>query len=522
MTIDTVRAPDAARNAADRRYTAFLSYSHVDEGIAGTLHRRLEGYRLPAHVRQGTAGARLGTIFRDRAELAAAPSLPDAIRSALEQSAALLVLCSPESRASHWVDQEIRLFQTLNPGAPILPIILRGEPGEVMPSALIEDGREPLAADFRKEGDGSKLGFLKIVAALAEVPLDSLIQRDAQRRLWRVTVITAIAFLLVIAMAAMTAFAFSAQREAERQRAEAEGLVEYMLTDLRDGLRGVGNIELMSAVNDRAFAYYESQGSLADLSDDSLERRARVLLAMGEDEFNRANGDQASRLFSSAFASTNAALLRQPDNPDRIFAHAQSEFWLGRLSKQKGNAQAHERAMRAYAALAARLSAVEPGLRALRETGYAEGNLCSLTVRDPARLDEAVRHCELALAAQRRVLAMLPGNRNASVDVANRLSWMADALARRGDVSTALRHSEEAESMVRELLREDSANKDTQDLLFAVLYGRGRFLIRAGLNREAEAPLREAAAIVAGLQAVDPTNERWRRMAQDVREISPR
>lgn len=519
MTNNIDPAPDVAHNATARRYTAFLSYSHVDEATAGKLHRRLESYRLPAHVRQGTAGARLGTIFRDRAELAAASSLSDAIRSALEQSAALLVLCSPEARASHWVDQEIRLFQSLHPDAPILPIILRGDPAEVMPAALIEDGREPLAADFRKEGDGGKLGFLKIVAALAEVPLDSLIQRDAQRRLWRVTAITAFAFVLVIAMAAMTAFAFSAQHEAERQRAEAEGLIEYMLTDLRDGLRGVGRIDLMSAVNDRAYAYYENQGSVADLPDESLEQRARVLLAMGEDEFNRANAEQAARLFASAYASTNAALQRQPENPDRIFAHAQSEFWLAEAARVRDDDAAHERGMRAYAALAARLSAVEPGLRALRETGYAEGNLCSLTLSDDARLNEAVRHCQLALAAQRRVLAMLPGDRNASVNVANRLSWMADALARAGDIRAALQHSSEAETMVRSLLLRDSANKDTQDLLFAVLYGRGKFLVHAGLRAEAEPPLAEAASIVADLQAVDPTNDRWRRMAQLLSEI---
>lgn len=508
-----------AVGADSARYAAFISYSHVDERLANQLHRRLESYKLPPKVRGDDGSPRLGKCFRDRADLAAASSLTTAIRSALAQSAALVVLCSPEAKQSQWVDAEIRLFRELKPDAPILAVILRGEPSDGMPAALTEEGREPLAADFRRDADGTKLGFLKVVAALKGVPLDSLIQRDAQRRLRRVTGVTVAAVLLLVVMATMTFLAVSAQREAERQRAEAEGLIEYMLTDLREGLRGVGRIELMNAVNDRAFEYYEDQGETADLSDDSLERRARVMLAMGEDEFNRADPDQAARLFAEAYADTRAALERQPYNPDRIFAHAQSEYWVGRAARARDDAAEHERAIRAYAALAARLTAVQPGLRALRETGYAEGNLCSLTLRNPAQLEEAVQHCERALAAQRRVRAMLPEDRNASIDVANRLSWLADAVARRGNVRTALGHSAEAETIVRALLQEDSANKDTQDLLFAVLYGRGRLLIRAGLHAEADAPLNEAASIVAGLQAVDPANARWRRMAQDVRDL---
>ncbi len=504
---------------APPRYAAFLSYSHVDEAVAGKLHRQLESYRLPARVRHGKAGARLGTIFRDRAELAAAPSLPDAIRSALEQSAALVVLCSPEARASHWVDQEIRLFQTLNPGAPVLPVILRGEPGEVMPAALTEDGNEPLAADFRKEADGRKLGFLKVVAALAAVPLDSLIQRDAQRRLWRVTVITVVAFMLVVAMGAMTAFAFSAQREAERQRAEAEGLIEYMLTDLREGLRGVGRIELMNAVNDRAFEYYEDQGETSDLSDDSIERRARVMLAMGEDEFRRADARQAARLFSEAYENTKAALDRQPDHPDRIFAHAQSEFWMGEVARVRGDDVAHERAIRSYASLAERLSAIDPGIRALRETGYAEGNLCSLTSRMSGGLEEAEQHCRAALTAQQRVLALQPNDRQAQVDVVNRLSWLADIQAKRGEHAASLQSSRAAEQLARRLISADPANKDTQDLLFAMLFSRGKALIGTRYRSDAEAALREAEQIVRQLQLVDPSNERWRRLALEVQAI---
>ena len=53
--------------------------------------------------------------------------------------------------------------------------------------------------------------------------------------------------------------AVQARYEAERQRASAEGLIEFMLTDLRERLKGVGRLDVLSAVNRRALSYYKQQ-----------------------------------------------------------------------------------------------------------------------------------------------------------------------------------------------------------------------------------------------------------------------
>lgn len=69
--------------------------------------------------------------------------------------------------------KEIELFRALHPDRPILAAIVRGELAEAFPAPFM-DGAEPLAADLRREGDGWRLGFLKIIAGIAEVPLDAL------------------------------------------------------------------------------------------------------------------------------------------------------------------------------------------------------------------------------------------------------------------------------------------------------------------------------------------------------------
>ena len=160
-TMTTGDNPETAAGEMARRYAAFISYSHADEAAAKSLHKRLETYRLPSRVRAAKEETRIGTIFRDRADLAAASDLTDSIKAALADSAALIVLCSPEAKVSPWVDAEIRLFRELHPAAPILAVILRGEPAEGMPPSLIEGGREPLAADFARKATAPSSAFSK-------------------------------------------------------------------------------------------------------------------------------------------------------------------------------------------------------------------------------------------------------------------------------------------------------------------------------------------------------------------------
>ncbi len=205
--------------------------------------------------------------------------------------------------------------------------------------------------------------------------LDELVQRDAQRRLKAVTAVTAGALAAMLAMGLLTIFALTARADALRQRAEAEGLVEFMLTDLRDKLKGVGRLDVMTAVNQRALAYYSDE-DLRRLPPASLERRARVLHAMGEDDETLGNDEAALAKFREASRTTAALLAKAPNDPDRIFAHAQSEFWIGRADYTRERYEAARPAFRAYKRLADRLVAIAPdNPKYLSEAGYANGDL---------------------------------------------------------------------------------------------------------------------------------------------------
>lgn len=494
------------------RFSAFISYAHADAPIAARLHRRLEAYRLPrALAALSTGGAsRIGAVFRDRADLAAATSLSDAIRDALSQSSALIVLCSPDAARSRWVAEEIRLFRTLHPDRPVLAAIVRGAPEEAMPAALTQGGSEPLAADLRKEGDGAKLGLLKLVAALANVPLDALIQRDGQRQLRRVIAVTLVGLAALIAMATMTALAIKARNDAQRQRAEAEGLVEYMLTDLRTRLKGVGRTDVMRAVNGRAMDYYRRQGALSALPADSLERRARLLMAMGEDDVRGGLTDAAMQKFSEAYRATAALLSRQPDNPDRIFAHAQSEYWVGSVLQSRQDFAAARRHYDAYRTLALDLIRRDPDqVRALRELGYAEGNLCAVATLERSRA--SVGPCESALHAMQRVAQLRPHDPEVRSDVINRYGWLVDAHVLAGNIPAGLASSRTALQLARDLAADDPENFDRTEVVAGMLITLATFERRHGIT-SADSAARgvELRGLITRLRARDPDNRRWR------------
>jgi tetratricopeptide (TPR) repeat protein len=496
--------------AASVRYRAFISYSHRDAAFAGRLHRRLEGYVLPKRL---GADRRLTPIFKDREELPAAHDLSTQVRAALAVSDCLIVVCSPDAAASPWVGREIDLFRELHPDRPILAALIRGEPAEAFPPALADGGAEPLAADFRKAADGERLAHLKLIAGIAGVGVDQLVQRDAQRRIRGVMAVTATAVAGMIAMGAMTAYALQARAEADRQRAEAEKLVEFMLTDLRQELKGVGRLPVMASVNRRALDYFHAQ-DLDHLPDAALEQRARLLLAIGEDETSMGKLDAASAQFDEAWRVTGTLLAKTPAHADRLFAHAQSAYWRGYVHYRRQETASARRDFDTYRMLADRLRAAEPGsVRALRELAYADGNLCTLASEQERNLDQALAACQRALDGMRKAQALMPRDPALALDVSARWAWMADVQLGRKEF-TAARSSRLAQAQIlKGLLARDPLNAELRDNWGVCHRGLALIAYRSGDFEVARLNLQIARTVFRELSTLDPANSRWRDQA---------
>lgn len=374
-------------------YKAFISYSHKDEQAAKKLRRSLERYRTPKSLRND--GATLGAIFRDRDELPAASHLNKTIKTALRASENLIVMCSPNAAASRWVNEEITYFKSLGRDGHIFSVILSGVPNaadngldktpECLPHALRyesdEDGSfstdpvEPLAADFRKGGDGEKLGTLKIISGLLGVGLDALLQRQLIRTRRRMIGVATAASIIVSLLAGLTWTAYHAQNQAEARRADAENFVEFLLSDLSAELESYGKLSLLDTVGEKAINYY-TQFEEDDFDSNVNSRRARTLQFMGELQDALGKTEESQKYFNQAYTITQSGLSQDVENPDRIFEHARSVFLRSLPVRRTGDYAGELVHLREYFKLCQKLESVETGSdRAINELALAKMNL---------------------------------------------------------------------------------------------------------------------------------------------------
>lgn len=527
---------------SETRYRAFISYSHKDDAWARRIHRALESYPLPKRLvgRETAAGPiprRLSPIFRDQDELPAAQDLSDAVQTALSRSDALLVICSPDSVASRWVNREIEVFRELNPGGPILTAVVGGDPEDSVrqpagpracfPDSLLEvdaAGRvsEPLAADFRPEGPGERAAILKLVSGLLDLRLDDLVQRDLQRRQRRVTAITAISLSLSLVMAGLTAFALSAQSEAERRKAEAEDLIEFMLSELQDRLAPVGRLDVLDAVGEKVIEYYQNQPAGA-LGAEELGRRSHAFHLLGRIDDSQGDHLGAFERFLDAYQATERLLEAAPDDPDRIFDHSQSAFWVGQSASRRGDQVTAERHFMTYRDLALQLVEIDPARSEWQmEAAYAHTNVAITHLRQ-GRLDQAktsaLRSLDIKLD-----LVESHGNRvRAWLDIANSYAWIADIDHRAGNRSDAIEWRRRQVEVFEDQLADSVADWQVREDAIEAELGLIRTLMtdgEAASEDELELAIALAESTRVEAQALvnhDPANTHWLTTAALVR-----
>ena len=321
---------------AEYKYRAFISYSHQDKTWGDWLHKGLESYRVPKpligrETRFGPVPARLFPIFRDREELPTTSDLSHAIDDALRDSLMLIVMCSPASAASQWVNEEIRAFKHLHGEDRILAIVIGGEPNatdkgaptdECFPEALrykvgpdgalTDERTEPIAADARPHGDGKDDALLKLLSGVLAVNFNDLKQREVQAARRRARIAQSIAGVMaVLALVAVGAgwVAYQNQQIAEEQRAEAVAQ------------RQIAEAQTRRADAERDIA--EAQRRLAEsrLREALIERTSRII-ADGHAAARTGAAEQAMTLALAALET--ARDLQEPPLTDAAAQLAQA------------------------------------------------------------------------------------------------------------------------------------------------------------------------------------------------------
>ena len=502
------------------RYSAFISYSRVDAAAARRIHRQLESYHLPQRLHPDNDAwnprtRRLNPVFLDRDEMGVAPDLEEALNEALREAHFLIVLCTPASARSEWVGREIEMFRALRGDRAILAALVAGTAENAFHPALKHHARadghlvNPLAADFQASGDGERLALLKLIAVMAGVGLGDLVQRDAQRRTRRLLVTLAATALVLAALAALAFVAWKSREDAARQSARVGAMSSYMLDDLRNNLKRYGNLGMLAEVNRGVMETFRGR-DLAGLSDGELRQLAKLRQAMSDDAQQRGDLAEATRQAVEASRLTSARLLARPDDAQRIFDHAQSQYYVGLADWNAGDWQGTGRAYNAYLDLAQRLVRLDPeNPDWWLEKGYAETNLGMYTLRSRIDIATAEAHLRSGLQAYQNAGRLRPGDRNASLGIIDDYAWLGDTLRLKQDYAGARSARAAQRRMLETLQRADPRDRQVQIDLVANRLAEARILAAEQRWSEALAELETGRSEAVVLQQLDPMNV-WR------------
>lgn len=199
-------------------YHAFISYRHHPDDIrvATQIHRGLERFKIPRTIKKRSNVPM--RLFRDKEELPITSHLTDDITRALENSDFLIVICSPHTKESVWVQREIETFLKTHGRDKVLTVLADGEPYDVIPEILLHEDVvnpitgeverkdiEPLSCDWRmKMRKAVKEELPRLAAPLLQCGYDELKQRQRQYRMRRT--IAAFSVALTAALCLMAYF----------------------------------------------------------------------------------------------------------------------------------------------------------------------------------------------------------------------------------------------------------------------------------------------------------------------------
>ena len=452
-------------------------------------------------------GKALSPIFRDSAELTAHHSLSEKIQEAVKHSRFLIVLCSPAAKASHWVNEEIHLFRKLHGEASILCVICEGTPETSFPPALLENGREPLAANVSGGKENFKLGITQLAASMLGVGLDQLIQRDAKRRRNRLRLLSAGSLAFGTIMGGMAWTALDARDEAEVSRTEAEKMVEFMLTDLKQDLEPVGKLDILDGVGTRVTDYY-SVIPLSDMDDDRLARRARARHLLGQVALDQRKMEKAKIEIEAAYQVTQEVLRRNPDDTDAIFAHAQSAYWVGEMAYLSKDYNKVIIFWQEYNALGTSLYERNPdNFDWIMEAAWGYHNMGAVEGK-LGRSEVSLGHYDAALTLFSKAHSISPSNLSVSLEKANTLSTKSYELFKNIKYNAAL----EVRKNEIELLQSLSAQDYENDIQYRLLLTKLNYWeIKNSIDLKCN--LQEPKKILQELRHYnkkDPSNLRWK------------
>lgn len=499
--------------------TCHIVFAPADQRDALCLWRALEAAGIPAKLDQRVSDATLPT---------ANSALPEAAEH-------LLLVSSGASHASLAVSATVNEFIQQHGRENVLPIVSSLTGSEVP----IEDLLSPLLKFERRAGDRllqpadyipDILGDLRFESPEKIVQrIRSKLDRDKNGAVtiemfarwarqpaiaWTgAGVAAAAALLMAVNIAALRSDNASLELAAHQARQSTA----QMFAELEDSLSAEARQEVFTQIGDDLIANTSID---TDQSAEALLANARVLHVIGNARVREGDIDGALEAFNLAATATQTLLVTQPDNPNRIYEHAQSVFWIGDAAFQAGRYDIASPQYEAYAELARQLVEIDPQDPVYRgEWAYAQLNLGVAATGYDER-EEALAYFQSAISLFQD--GLVEAGVIGESSVANAYGWTAGPLRSLGRINEAISaRSEEAAILLRLL----EANPDSRRLQLGyvnAIESRALILLDLGEIEAIENDLAVITPIISRLREELPTSRSIRRHHLDVEMLRAR
>ncbi len=508
------------------RYWAFISYSSKDKRWARWLLRAIETYSIPARLVHHPTPAgepapkRFKPLFHDRAELAASDDLGAGIRGALEASRYLIVVCSPHSARSIWVNKEIQTFRHLDPSRHLLALIVSGEPNvgndqECFPPAL--RGIEPIAADARTDRDGKLNAKLKLLAGMLGVGFDALKQRDTKRRLHTLQFFLSVAISVAVGFGLLALYAEHQREKAVKARHQAEGILEYLLFDLSSELRPVGRLDIVQDVQRRVDAFYRELGT-----DDGgirlLRNRAVANNENGDRAFAQGDLSGALRYYRAALTTVEGLDSSNPGIDPLKRDVSVSHMKVGSVLQAQNDIPGALVEYRSALAIREVLVSSYPNIVDLQWDLSSSHHRIGLALAEQGDLAGALHEHKNALSILERLAASDPNNRDWQYEVSVSHGMIGVTLQAQGDSAGSVEEQRTGLAILNQLAASDPGSTKFQEALAISQNNYGEPLEALGDLAGALREYRAALEIMEKLAPSDPSNLTWLKMMSKAQE----
>lgn len=379
--------------------------------------------------------------------------------------------------AKRWVEEGHGADQLLNPGRPLQEAL---EAAQQLPDDLGPDER----------------AFLQASARLY------------QRKRWlRAGAVVSLAVFAVVSTV-FGLLASQARDEAEQRREEALQLSDFMLVDLAEKLRPLGNLKLLDGISAKALAQLERQPKAQTRTED-LINRSRALRTVGEVMVEQAKLKEAKSAFERANDAARSAVERAPESADAIAEQGIAAYWLGYHHYRQSQLDEARKHWTTYLQSSEQLVRIDPLKMDWHiELSYALNNLGAVA-RDQGRIDQALAYFRRSAKIKANVLSARLNDNALRYDLIDTLLWISDGDESEGRLVEAATGYAVQTVALRKLVADNPDALVWQRRLATLLLSSGNLAVSRGRLDEARAQIEESIARLSSLTAREPNNKVW-------------